>query len=115
MDPKKAAILFVDVCGSTAFFDRYGEVAGHAMVEHCFKVIVPSVQEHAGRVVKYMGDGFLAVFAGADAAVDAAAVMHSSVADDNATRPDAARVRIHSGISIGPVVIRDDGDVFGDP
>jgi class 3 adenylate cyclase len=115
MDPKKAAILFVDVCGSTAFFDRYGEVAGHAMVEHCFKVIVPSVQEHVGRVVKYMGDGFLAVFEGAEAAVDTAAVMHSSLADDNATRPDAARVRIHSGISVGPVVIREDGDVFGDP
>jgi len=115
MDPKKAAILFVDVCGSTAFFDRYGEVAGHAMVEHCFKVIVPSVQEHAGRIVKYMGDGFLAVFEGAEAAVNAAAVMNSSLADDNATRPDAARVRIHSGISIGPVVLREDGDVFGDP
>ena len=115
MDPKKAAILFVDVCGSTAFFDRYGEVAGHAMVEHCFKVIVPFVETHGGRIVKYLGDGFLAVFDGPEAAVDAAAVMHSSLADDNATRPDAARVRIHSGVSIGPVVVREDGDVFGDP
>jgi len=115
MDPKKAAILFVDVCGSTAFFDRYGEVAGHAMVEHCFKVIVPSVETQGGRIVKYMGDGFLAVFDGAEAAIDAAAAMHSSLADDNATRPDAARVRIHSGVSIGPVVVREDGDVFGDP
>src|SRR5947208_12600429 len=115
MDPKTAAILFVDVSGSTAFFDRYGEVAGHAMVEHCFKVIVPFVETHGGRIVKYLGDGFLAVFDGPDAAVDAAAVMHSSLADDNATRPDAARVRIHSGVSIGPVVVREDGDVFGDP
>jgi len=115
MDPKTAAILFVDVSGSTAFFDRYGEVAGHAMVEHCFKVIVPFVETHGGRIVKYLGDGFLAVFDGPEAAVDAAAVMHSSLADDNATRPDAARVRIHSGVSIGPVVVREDGDVFGDP
>src|SRR2546423_6183488 len=115
MDPKTAAILFVDVSGSTAFFDRYGEVAGHAMVEHCFKVIVPFVETHGGRIVKSWGDGFLAVFDGPDAAVDAAAVMHSSLADDNATRPDAARVRIHSGVSIGPVVVREDGDVFGDP
>ena len=115
MDPKKAAILFVDVCGSTSFFERYGELAGHSMVEHCFKVIVPPVEEKAGRIVKFMGDGFLAVFDDAETAIDAAAVMNSSLADDNATRPDAARVRIHSGVSVGPVVFREDGDVFGDP
>jgi len=114
MDPKKAAVLFVDVSGSTAFFDRYGEVAGHAMVEHCFKVIVPEVEKHGGRIVKYMGDGFLAVFDGASQAIDAACAMHTALADDNATRPQAARVRIHSGMSVGPVVVRDDGDVFGD-
>jgi adenylate cyclase len=114
MDAKKVAVLFADVCGSTAFFDRYGEVAGHAMVEHCFKVIVPEIEKHRGRVVKYMGDGFLAVFDGAADAVDAAVTMHTALADDNATRPDGARVRIHSGVGIGPVVVRDDGDVFGD-
>jgi adenylate cyclase len=114
MDAKKAAVLFVDVSGSTAFFDRYGEVAGHAMVQHCFDVIVPEVEKRRGRVVKYMGDGFLAVFDSAIPAVDAVTAMHSSLADDNATRPEGARVRIHSGLSIGPVVMREDGDVFGD-
>jgi adenylate cyclase len=114
MDPKKIAVLFVDVSGSTAFFDRYGEVAGHAMVEHCFKIIVPEVEKLRGRIVKYMGDGFLAVFESAPDAVEAAETMHTVLADDNATRPDGARVRIHSGICAGPVVVRDDGDVFGD-
>src|ERR1051326_6563867 len=90
MDPKKAAILFVDVCGSTAFFDRYGEVAGHGMVEHCFKVIVPSVETQGGRCVKFMGDGFLAVFDGAEAAVDAAAAMHSSLPGCEFTRGSAS-------------------------
>ncbi|HUE38196.1 MAG TPA: adenylate/guanylate cyclase domain-containing protein [Candidatus Binatia bacterium] len=115
MDPQKKAVLFVDVSGSTAFFERYGEVAGHAMVQHCFKVIVPAVEQHAGRIVKYMGDGFLAVFDDVAAAIEAGAAMQSSLADDNATRPDAARVRIHSGISSGAVVVRDDGDIYGDP
>src|SRR5262249_1723021 len=114
MDAKKAAGLFVDVCGSTAFFDRYGEVAGHAMVGHCFTVVVPEVEKRAGRIVKYMGDGFLAVFDDAFTAVDAAAALHSALADDNALRPDGARVRVHSGVSVGSVVMREDGDVFGD-
>jgi class 3 adenylate cyclase len=114
MDAKKAAVLFVDVCGSTAFFDRYGEVAGHAMVEHCFKVVVPEIERRAGRIVKYMGDGLLAVFDTGSAAVDAAVALHGALTDDNATRPDGARVRVHSGVSVGPVVVREDGDVFGD-
>jgi adenylate cyclase len=114
MDAKKTAVLFVDVSGSTAFFERYGEVAGHSMVENCFKVIVPEIEKRAGRIVKYMGDGFLAVFDGAPAAVDAATAMHSALADANAMRPEGARVRIHSGLCVGPVVVQEDGDVFGD-
>jgi hypothetical protein len=61
-----------------------------------------------------MGDGFLAVFDGGSAAVDAAVALHGALANDNATRPEGARVRIHSGVSVGPVVVQDDGDVFGD-
>jgi adenylate cyclase len=114
MDAKTLAVLFVDVSGSTAFFDRYGEIAGHAMVDRCFKVIAPEVEKRRGRVVKYMGDGFLAVFDGSGDAVDAAVTMHTVLADDNATRPDGARVRIHSGINVGPVIVSEDGDVFGD-
>ncbi len=114
MDPKKATVLFVDVSGSTAFFDKYGELAGHAMVEHCFKVITPEVTKCGGRIVKYMGDGFLAVFDTCFQAVEATTSMHTALADDNATRPDAARVRIHSGLSVGPLVEQQDGDIFGD-
>lgn len=114
MDPKSVAVLFIDVSGSTAYFEHYGEVAGHAMVERCFQVIVPEVEKHAGRVVKYMGDGFLAVFDGAAEAIDAASAMHTALAEDSASRPEGARVRVHSGIAIGPVVTGGDGDVFGD-
>jgi adenylate cyclase len=114
MDPIRAAVLFVDVSGSTAFFDRYGEVAGHGMVESCFKVLVPEIENRKGRIVKYMGDGFIAVFDGAAEAVEAATTMQTALADYNATRPDSARIRIHSGLNVGPVVVQADGDVYGD-
>ena len=114
MDPTQAAVLFVDVSGSTAFFDRYGEVAGHAMVESCFKVLVPEIERRKGRIVKYMGDGFLAVFEDPFSAVDSATAMQSALADYNGTRPDSAKIRIHSGLSCGPVVRLEDGDVYGD-
>lgn len=114
MEPKTAAILFVDICGSTAFFDRYGEVAGRAMVERCFQNLVPEVEKCRGRVVKYLGDGFLAAFDGVGDMVEAAAAIHTRLADDNETRPDAARVRLHSGGHVGSAVVDDTGDLFGD-
>jgi adenylate cyclase len=113
MDENKA-VLFVDISGSTAFADKYGETAHYAMVERCFKVVVPELEKQHGRIVKYMGDGFLAVFDTAAAAVEAVVGMHSVLADDNATRPTGAGVRIHNGIDFGPVVLRPDGDVYGD-
>jgi adenylate cyclase len=114
MDQKTAAVLFVDVSGSTAFFDKYGEVAGHAMVKRCLEVVVPEVEKRRGRVVKYMGDGFLAMFDSADDAVEAAVGLHTALADANAALPAAASVRLHSGLSSGPVIVAADGDVYGD-
>src|ERR1041384_8069673 len=94
---QQAAVLFVDVCGSTAYFDRYGELAGRGMVERCFEIVVPEVERRKGRIVKYLGDGFLAVFASARDLVNPASSLHKAMADDNETRPEAARIRIHSG------------------
>ncbi len=114
MEQKTATVLFVDISGSTRFFDRYGEEAGLAMVKRCFDLVVPEVEKRRGRIVKFMGDGFLAVFAECDDGVEATVSMHGALADGNATLPDAAKVRLHSGINFGPLVERDDGDVFGD-
>jgi adenylate cyclase len=114
MDQRSIAVLFVDVCGSTAYFDRYGEVAGRAMVDRCFQVVVPEVGKNAGRVAKYLGDGFLAVFERATDAVAGATAVHKALADDSETLPAAARIRIHSGAHVGLAVVDADGDVFGD-
>ena len=114
MDQRPTAVLFVDVCRSTAYFERYGEIAGRAMVERCFTVVVPEVEKSRGRVVKYLGDGFLAVFENAPDAVEAAAAIHTALSNDNDTRPDAARVRLHSGVHVGVAVGDPSGDVFGD-
>lgn len=114
MEPAPEAVLFVDICGSTSFFDRYGEVAGRAMLKRCFEVIVPEITKHGGRVVKYMGDGLLAVFPGAVELVEAARDAHTTLAQDNETRPDGARIRVHSGAHVGLAVTDSSGDVFGD-
>jgi adenylate cyclase len=115
MESKPTAVLFVDVCGSTAYFDRHGEAAGHAMVQRCFAVIVPEIESHRGRVVKTLGDGLLAVFENATDLVAAAMATHGALDAANQGWPPQERIRIHSGGDFGPVSFDGAGDVFGDP
>ncbi|MBI2962472.1 MAG: FHA domain-containing protein [Deltaproteobacteria bacterium] len=114
MEPQPTAVLFVDVCGSTAYFERHGEAAGHAMVRRCFSVIVPEIERHRGRIVKTLGDGVLAVFSGAADLVDGAIAAHAALETANEGWPEAERIRVHSGGDLGPVTFDASGDVFGD-
>ncbi|MGH7804215.1 MAG: FHA domain-containing protein [Candidatus Binatia bacterium] len=114
MEPVLTAVLFVDVCGSTAYFDQRGEVAGQAMLERCFRLVVPEIELRKGRVVKRIGDGLLAVFDRAPAMLRAISAAHVNVAEANEGQAPEERIRIHSGCHFGPVVFDESGDVFGD-
>ncbi|MEA2627045.1 MAG: adenylate cyclase [Candidatus Binatota bacterium] len=108
------AVLFLDICGSTSFFDRHGEKAGKAMVERCFRLVLPQIEKREGRVVKRMGDGLLAVFPTASALVSSAADTFLRLDAMNEAVPEPARIRIHCGGDWGPVVVDSYGDIFGD-
>ena len=110
----KAAILFVDVSGSTRYFERHGEVAGHAMLARCFGIVVPEIERHGGRVVKPLGDGLLAVFDRASGLVAAARALHLAIDNANRPLPAAERIAVHCGGDFGAVVRDGGGDVFGD-
>ena len=109
-----AAVLFVDVSGSTAYFERHGEVAGHAMLAHCFGIVVPEIERHGGRVIKALGDGLLVVFERASSLVAAVRALHLAIENANRTLPAAERVAVHCGGDFGAVARDAGGDVFGD-
>jgi adenylate cyclase len=114
MQSAPIAALFLDVCGSTGYFERHGETAGHAMVERCFAQVVPEIERHGGRVVKKLGDGILAVFRSATELVAGAVAAHAVLEAANAGRPAEERIRVHSGGDFGPATFDASGDVFGD-
>jgi adenylate cyclase len=114
MDVQRGAVLFVDVCGSTAYFDHHGELAGRDMVKRFFAVVHEAVELHGGKVVSLVGDAVLAVFADPFALVAAAtrAQVAIGIAADAAESPE--RLRIHCGGHVGGIVFDDSGTVFGD-
>jgi len=107
-----ATILFSDLVASTRMRAELGdELADELRREHDRRVR-DALAVHGGQEVKALGDGFLAVFASAGAAVACAADVQRAI-DRQATRaPVALALRV--GIAAGDVAW-EGADVFGTP
>jgi class 3 adenylate cyclase len=69
------ALLFSDLTGSTALYERVGDARAFAIVQEHFREMTEAVIEHHGAVVKTMGDAVMASFTSAVDAVAAAIRM----------------------------------------
>jgi adenylate cyclase len=58
----RAAILFADMRDFTGLTSRLSEEAATALVNDYYDCIVPPIDERGGEVLKFMGDGILAIF-----------------------------------------------------
>jgi adenylate cyclase len=107
-----AAILAVDVVGSSRLMgiDEPGALA--AIQTILSEVIEPATTRHHGRVVKTMGDGALIEFASPIEAVLCGVEVQANMAERRAAPHQAIELRI--GINLGDVVVTHDGDVHGD-
>jgi adenylate cyclase len=113
MERKLAAILAADVVGYSRLvgLDEAGTLAA---VKSCrTELIEPSVDRHGGRVVKLMGDGILAEFPSAAAAVESASDIQIGMVQRNSDIPDDRRIFLRIGVNLGDIVF-EDGDIFGD-
>ena len=71
--------LFTDLKGSTALYDRVGDVVAYDLVRQHFRVLQEIVASEAGAVVKTIGDAVMATFPTPDRALAAALRMRNSV------------------------------------
>jgi len=105
------AILFTDLCASTAHTQQYGDDA-HMLVLREHNVIVrEAVTAKGGREVKHTGDGIMASFDSVVAAVEGAVAIQRALDDRN--RSADARLALRIGISAGEPVTDDNNDLFG--
>lgn len=113
MERKLAAILAADIVGYSRLIglDEDGTLTALRTLKQ--SIIEPTVQVHGGRVVKYMGDGFLATFGSVSEAFSAGLKIQKMLAEFNLPLPEERRIRHRIGLNYGDVVI-EDGDVYGD-
>jgi class 3 adenylate cyclase len=108
-------LMFTDLKGSTALYERVGDARAYHVVREHFAFLAGIVRDHDGAIVKTIGDAVMAAFADPASAVRAALTIQRKVASFNATHGEGAIV-IKLGLHKGPciaVTLNDRLDYFG--
>ena len=105
------AIVFADICGSTALYDHLGDAMARRLMASCLAKMSAVVAAYRGVVVKTIGDEILCTFPSAQIGIQAACAMQTAV---QATQFEGGnRMQIRIGCHYGSVIC-EAGDVFGD-
>jgi class 3 adenylate cyclase len=97
-------VLFTDLVASTELTQRLGDEASQAMLRKHDTIVRAALGRHGGREVKHTGDGIMASFGSAVAAVRAGLEMQEKFAET----PIGARIGLNAGEPIA-----EGADLFG--
>jgi adenylate cyclase len=113
LEHRLAAIVVADVVGFSRLMERDESVTFTRLRQLRKEVTEPKVHACGGRVIKTTGDGFLAEFASASAALRCAIDIQREAMAREASRRSDARIRLRIGINVGDIIV-DGDDVAGD-
>jgi class 3 adenylate cyclase len=107
--------LFTDLKGSTALYERVGDLAAFDLVRAHFHALLDIIASEKGAVVKTIGDAVMATFVRPEHALAAAFRMRNAMDKINAER-DSRDLVVKIGIHEGPclaVMLNERQDYFG--
>ncbi|MDF1562960.1 MAG: ABC transporter substrate-binding protein [Deltaproteobacteria bacterium] len=107
-----AAILFTDMKGYSRQMDE-DEAGTLARLQHHNAILRECLEGGGGRVIKTVGDAFMAEFRSAVSAVEAALEVQRRLAAHNAGVSEAEAILVRIGVHVGDVV-EQEGDLFGE-
>jgi adenylate cyclase len=103
-------ILFTDMVGSTDVANALGDEAAQELRREHDTIVRQALSEHGGHEVKHTGDGIMATFLSATAALGCAIAIQRACDARNEAGGTPLRVRV--GINAGEPVA-EAGDLFG--
>jgi class 3 adenylate cyclase len=107
--------LFTDLKGSTALYERVGDLAAFDLVRAHFHALLEIISSEKGAVVKTIGDAVMATFIRPEHGLSAALRMRSAMAALNAKRGTedlVVKIGIHEGPCLA-VMLNERQDYFG--
>jgi len=111
LDTGARTILFTDIAGWTTTVERLGDTDAFQLLRTHDGIVRDALASHGGREVKHTGDGFMAVFRSAAAAVECTVAIQRALAAYNQAHPERP-IRIRAWLSSGEPV-ENHGDLFG--
>ncbi|MDP1634795.1 MAG: adenylate/guanylate cyclase domain-containing protein, partial [Gallionellaceae bacterium] len=108
---RKMAVLFADICGSTALYEKLGNETALNMITRTLNLLKQEVARHKGTMIKTIGDEIMCTFPNALRAAQAARAMHAILETEKPGGEYQIAVRI--GLHFGDVILKAN-DVFGD-
>lgn len=112
---RSITLLFTDLKGSTALYDREGDLAAYRLVQDHFVALKQVVRNHSGAMIKTMGDAVMAAFPNGDDGAAAAIAMMAAMQDLAGGHKDK-EVGLKVGLHAGPALAINAGnsvDYFG--
>ena len=105
-ESKPAAVGFIDMTGYTRLSRNVELTELGTLLDRFETVVLDTVVEHGGRVIKNLGDEILFVIDDPVSAAEATLQLLDDFSDEDALPP------MHAGLAYGPVLYRG-GDVYG--
>ncbi|MBL8429285.1 MAG: adenylate/guanylate cyclase domain-containing protein [Dechloromonas sp.] len=108
---RKMIVMFADVSGSTALFERLGDKEAMHAVERCLKRMRRSIDGYKGKTIQVVGDELLGAFETAEDACQAAIDMQQRIAD----LPPVSGLKLTIRIGLHWGEVTDDGKKLTGP
>lgn len=99
-----AAVLLVDISGSTALYEAVGTAEAQRAIADELQRLRTTIRHHGGIRIREKGDDVLAYFDDPEKAFEA---MRSALAGG------ASSLSVHAGLHFGPILLAED-DIFGE-
>src|SRR5450432_1855624 len=113
VERRLSAILAADVAGYSRLMHSDEEATHARLTALLADGVEPAIAEHGGRIVKNIGDGFLAEFQSAVEAIRAAVQFQDRIEELTIGEAADKRIAFRVGVNIGDVIV-EPHDIFGD-
>ncbi|MDZ7685033.1 MAG: adenylate/guanylate cyclase domain-containing protein [Gammaproteobacteria bacterium] len=108
----EVAVMFADVTGSTKLYESLGDEDANRIIGKVLDVMAKVTEGYQGFVIKTIGDEIMCRFSSANDCVRAALDIQEEIYCRHSGRIDSD---FHQGrTALGPAILMEDGDVFGD-
>jgi class 3 adenylate cyclase len=109
---RSQVIVFTDIKGSTALYERLGDSDAYYLVKEHFKILTQQVKAHRGAIVKTIGDAVMATFLVSQDAIEALFAMQEAFNAFNAQENVKDEIVIKVGAHRGPCIAVNSNDLL---